>query len=240
MSLMRHMTDLKTSAGFGFILLAVSSLAGQARAQNVTLSKSTPTQMASGIIGSSGTTYQFDGMTFAFTCGSACGMLAVLGVADRAGIGIEIVGAPSAAISSGAAGGSNYGINLGVAVGPSTGISSVTNIVSGSLAVPADAAHDATFVSSDMLSFSTTTSSATSDLSTPSTVVNFANTTSSFSFSDELRNNISGATPGDTLSLNNVTFIFQPAPEPASVALLATGVMGLAATRRRFFRRGKR
>jgi hypothetical protein len=50
----------------------------------------------------------------------------------------------------------------------------------------------------------------------------------------DLRANASrGTSAGDVLTLANTTTIFNPAPEPASIALLATGVSGLIATRRK-------
>jgi hypothetical protein len=243
MGLMEHMTDIKKFAGSGFILLAMLSMAGQAGAQTVTLSTSTPTQITAG------KTYQFNDMTFSFSCTSGCGSLALLGVSDSAGSGIEIEGDPPAsALFSGAAGGSQDGNTLGVTVGQlagSSGISSVTDIVNGSLAVPADTA-DKTLISSEMTSFSNSLTninplSATSNLSTPSTTIDFTDASdASFSFDNQILDSTGSGTPGDTLTLNNVTFIFQPAPEPASIALFATGLLGLTAARRRFFRSGKR
>lgn len=46
-----------------------------------------------------------------------------------------------------------------------------------------------------------------------------------------------GGTAGDVLKLTNVNLILSPAPEPASIALLATGFSGLVVARRRFKRR---
>ena len=45
---------------------------------------------------------------------------------------------------------------------------------------------------------------------------------------------------GFRLTLTNVALLFQPAPEPASIALFATGLVGLTAVRRRFFHRAQR
>jgi hypothetical protein len=235
------MPDVRKFAVSGFVLLAMVGVAGPAAADNVMLSTSTATQITAG------TVYHFNGLTFSFSCTVGCGSLALLGVSDRAGLGIEIEGDPAAsAIFSGAAGGSQYGNTLGVSVGQITGgsgISSVTDIVDGSLAVPADTV-DKNLVSSEMTSFSNPLTdvsplSATSNLATPSTTVNFNNTLGSFSFDDEMLDSTGSGTPGDTLALDNVTLIFQPAPEPASIALLASGLMGLTAARRRFARRAR-
>jgi hypothetical protein len=236
---MGNVTGVRTFAASGLMLLAIVGVARPAAAQNVMLSASAPTQITAGTI------YQFNDMTFSFSCTAGCGSLALLGVSGSAGSGIEIEGdPPAAAIFSSAAGGSQDGNTLGVTVGQITGskgISSVTDIVSGSLAVPTDTA-DETLVSSEMTSFSNPLTnvsplSAKSNLATPSTTVSFDSTLSSFTFDDQMLDSTGSGKPGDTLSLNNVTLIFQPAPEPASIALFATGLVGLTAVRRRFVRR---
>jgi hypothetical protein len=234
-----------SSSGFAlFAILSVAglSVAGPASAQTVPLSTSTATQIVAGTI------YQFGDTTFSFSCTTGCNSLALLGVANDQGSEIEIEGDPPAtAIFSGAAGGAQDGNTLGISVGQltgSNGISSVTNIVNGSLAVSTDSA-DKSLVSSALSTFSNpltnvSPSSATSNLSIPSTTVNFTNTLSSFSFDDQLLDSTGSGTPGDTLTLTNVALLFQPAPEPASIALFATGLVGLTAVRRRFFRGAQR
>jgi hypothetical protein len=236
------MTNIWKFAGSAFIPLAVLSMAAPAHAQNVALSTLAPTQIVSGTI------YQFDDATFSFTCTAGCSSLALLGVANGAGAEIDIEGdPPGSAIFSGAAGGTQYGNTLVVSVGQvtgSNGISSVTNIVSGSLAVSTDTA-DKNLVSSALSSFSNsltnvTPATVTSNLSTTSTTVGFTNTLGSFTFDDQFLDSTGSGTPGDTLTLTNVALLLQPAPEPASIALFATGLMGLTAARQRFFRRLKR
>jgi hypothetical protein len=235
------MTSVWKFASSGFALFAILSLAGPAYAQTV-LSTATATQITAGTI------YQFGDTTFSFSCTTGCGSLALLGVANDDGSEIEIEGDPPAsAIFSGAAGGAQDGTTLGITVGQITGskgISSVTDIVNGSLAVSTDTA-DKSLVSSALSSFgnpltNVSPSSATSNLSTPSTTVNFTNTLSSFSFDDQILDSTGSGTPGDTLTLTNVALLFQPAPEPASIAMFATGLVGLTAVRRRFFHRAQR
>ena len=68
---------------------------------------------------------------------------------------------------------------------------------------------------------------STSNLSVPSTTVGFTDPSDDlFSFDDQILDSTGQATAGDTLTLTSVTFIMQPAPEPASIALLATGALG--------------
>jgi hypothetical protein len=121
------------------------------------------------------------------------------------------------------------------------GISSVTNILQGSTTLAANR----TAVTSVLSNFT----GVTGAVGTPSS--NLTNTTSSevfdllaptrsFSFVATLSDLSKNATKADTLVLSNVKLLFAPAPEPASIGLLATGVLGLAAVRRRFARRGGR
>ncbi|HEX4366911.1 MAG TPA: PEP-CTERM sorting domain-containing protein [Rhodopila sp.] len=236
------MSDVWKYASSGIALLAVLGVAGPACAQTVALSTSSATQIVAGTI------YQFGDTTFSFTCTTGCSSLALLGVTNGDGSEIEIEGnPPSSVIFSGAAGGTQYGNTLGITVGQITGskgISSVTNIVSGSLAVSGDTA-DENLVSSGLSSFSNpltnvSPASATSNLSTPLTTVSFNNSLSSFSFDDQLLDSTGSGKPNDALTLTNVALLFQPAPEPASIALFATGLIGLTAARRRFSRCAKR
>lgn len=48
-----------------------------------------------------------------------------------------------------------------------------------------------------------------------------------------------GTSPADVLSLANARLIYSPAPEPASIALLLSGLGGMVAVRRRFKRGSK-
>jgi hypothetical protein len=237
-----YMTNMWKFASSGLALLTVFGVAGAASAQTVPLSTSAATQIVAGTI------YQFGDTTFSFSCSTGCGSLALLGVPNGSGTEIEIEGdPPSSAIFSGAAGGTQDGNSLGISIGQltgSNGISSVTNIVNGSLAVSADTS-DENLVSSEVTSFSNpltnvSPASAESNLATPSTMVSFSNTLSSFSFDDQLLDSTGSGTPGDTLTLTNVALLLQPAPEPASIGLLATGFLGLTAARRRWFRGTKR
>jgi hypothetical protein len=234
------MRDVSRFAGSGFILLAALSVAGQARAQ-VVLS---PTSPAVPIVGSStstpsGTTYQYGDTTFSFINCSLCsygthtGTLELLAVSNgRGGTEIEIAeDPPTSAIYSTSVTGANLGSSFSINVGTTTGshgISSVTNILVGSYSNGANTGQ----VASLLESFGNTNSSVTSTLATPSTTITFG-LTSAFTFTDALSNNGPTANNPDTLSLNDVKLLFAPAPEPASIAVLATGVMGLTAARRR-------
>jgi hypothetical protein len=117
----------------------------------------------------------------------------------------------------------------------SRGLSSVTNILSATV----NNSADNLLVSSVLSGFNVATSpgSAISNLGTFTTSASFALTPSPVSFNVAIEMDTSGARSGDVLTFNNVKLLFQPAPEPASIAVFLTGLGGLAAVRRRFVSR---
>jgi hypothetical protein len=117
----------------------------------------------------------------------------------------------------------------------SRGLSSITNILSAT----AGNSLDKSLISVALSGFNVSASpgSAVSNAGTLTTSASFALTKSPVSFNVSIALGTSGAQSGDTLTFNNVKLLFQPAPEPASIAVLLTGLGGLAAVRRRFRRK---
>jgi hypothetical protein len=218
--------------------LGVFGGAGGARAQTVLTSSIT-----------AGTSYTYGDTTFKFTSCSyggmtSCGALELLGVSNgRGGTEIEVEVNPSVQsyiFTNGSNQTGSFTLSVGTLAG-SHGISSVTNIVGG---------YDAGNTSNDskvtsVLSAITVVKqsaigggSLTSQLNeTPVAAVTWPIQTAAFSITDTLALSSAGVTGVNSLQLRNVRLLFTPAPEPASIAVLGAGLMGLAAARRRSGRR---
>jgi hypothetical protein len=173
--------------------------------------------------------------SFIFAGGStSCGSdgSELIGVfSGRGGTEIELL-SPSGAYTQ-SAGQANTSLSFAMTVSDRTGsrgLSSISNILTGSVNNSADNSLLSSVLSS--ASFATATSNAGSLTSTAS----FALTKNPVSFNFSINLNTATAKAGDTLTLSNVKLLFQPAPEPASIAVLLTGLGGLAVMRRRFRR----
>jgi hypothetical protein len=132
-----------------------------------------------------------------------------------------------------------YSFNIW-AVSPKTTINSVTNIVGGSASVTADQANIKS-VATINPGNGTTPPPLTSTVAVTAAPLTFSavkpTSTSPLSISYDVSTHSFGATAGDVLKLSNVNLILSPAPEPATIALVATGLIGLGAARRRSRRR---
>ena len=240
------------------MLLATLGTPGPARADsNIIISPSSPAKpLLYSTSSAAGQAYQYGDMTFSFSNCVQCGSLELLAVMNsRGGTEIEIVEAPFAGSSifsqtTGSTGSGDASLSFTLTVGLITGshgISSVTNILDGSDKVTSTGATVITNnskVTSVLSGFSVTPVAGvqTSDLTNTSTTTTFSAVKSgSLSFTDKFNDNAGSVNAsGYTLKLTDVKLLFSPAPEPASIALFVTGLMGLTAARRRFARRVKR
>jgi hypothetical protein len=211
-----------------------------ARASSVTLTANSPVTI------SSLNTYAFGGTTFSFSaCSTICGgSYDVVGIFNgRSGTEIEIIGTsglPSTILSTTAnASSKSVAFNLNVTrASGSQKLSSITNVISGA----AQYSPNNQYIASTLSAFTagiTVGGQQKSTLSSNSQVTTLS-ATSSVTFTDSLSINALSAGGSGYLKLYNVALLLNPAPEPASIALFATGLLGLAGIRRRFGGRAKR
>jgi hypothetical protein len=239
-------TALKLAA-LGIASLAVTGGVVPAHASSVAITNGS----SNAISGSN--TYTYGNTTFVFSaCSVLCGGgYSIIGIMNgRGGTEIEVTG-PSSTIfstSANAAVSPNPSLAFALTVGLNTGnkgLSSITNIVSGS----AFASSNNQYIGSTLSGFTETSTgitvggTATSTLATNSQVTTLSprvNSINSVTFTDTLNINTSSASGIGSLKLTNVALLLNPAPEPASIAVFSTGLLGLAGIRRRFWSRAKR
>ena len=232
-------------AALCFVTSGFVGLGGQARAAITSLENplaNTSTNLTYGEL-----SFAITGCTFSTPTASTCGSdnAAVYGISSGRGgtlIGIGATGGyGSSAIYSGSSTNKvNDTLTFTLTVTPLTGsrgVSSVTQTLAG------------TASSSGLNGDVTSVLSAFTPTGSPGSItVNPGSTTAADTFTLQgvgqsahftvtMNMNASTLTTGQTLALNSVALLFNPAPEPGSIALFATGLIGLTTVRRRIGQR---
>jgi hypothetical protein len=184
--------------------------------------------------------FAITGCNFIFAGGStSCGSdgSELIGVfSGRGGTEIELLPTAGSYLQSAGTANTSLSFNMTVSdLSKSRGISSVSNI----LAASVNNAADNALVYSKLSGFNVTSSTATSFVGSLTSTASFALTQNPVSFNVTIHLDTLSARLGDTLTLANVKLLFQPAPEPASIAVLLTGLGGLAMIRRRMAGRAR-